>query len=153
MSIWDRLTNWIGKRKKPGPRTFHFDASESLQVTLSTLASDEGRSENELIPDILAAGLSQYASNERVWKQWLSLTPREQEATALLNLGFSNGEMATRMGITEAGVKFHLRNVYIKFQVKNRTQLREKLTGWDFRAWLKPHERFHFLNNMGKNDT
>ena len=74
MSIWDRLLYLIGLRPTPGPRTYHFDASESLQVTLSTLSSDEGRPEHDLIPDILAAGLTQYTANERLWNTWESLS-------------------------------------------------------------------------------
>ena len=85
---------------------------------LQTLAKHEGRPEDELFPDILAAGLTQYSTNDRIWKKWEALTPREQEVTALVCLGYTNGQMAARMGITEAGVKFHLRNVYAKFEVK-----------------------------------
>ena len=66
MSIWDRFMYLIGLRPTPGPRTYHFDASESLQVTLSTLSSDEGRPEHDLIPDILVAGLTQYTAIERL---------------------------------------------------------------------------------------
>jgi DNA-binding CsgD family transcriptional regulator len=134
MSIWHRLLYWIGLRSDPGPRTYEVTAP--LQVSLKTLAEHEGRPEDELFPDILAAGLSQYSTNEKIWKKWESLTPREQEVTALVCLGYTNGQMAARMGITEAGVKFHLRNVYAKFRVKNRVKLRQILAGWDFSAFL-----------------
>ena len=77
MSIWDRRLYLIGLRPTPGPRTYHFDASESLHVTLSTLSSDEGRPEHDLIPDILAAGLTQYTANERLWNTWESLSTRK----------------------------------------------------------------------------
>ena len=74
MSIWQRLLYWIGLRPDPGPRTY--EISESLQVTLSTIAKHEGRPEHELIPDLLAAGLTQYVSKDKLWNKWHSLTAR-----------------------------------------------------------------------------
>jgi hypothetical protein len=38
MSIWDRLLHLMGLRPTPGPRTYYFNASESLQVTPFTLS-------------------------------------------------------------------------------------------------------------------
>jgi DNA-binding CsgD family transcriptional regulator len=143
MSIWHRLLYWIGLRSDPGPRKYEVTAP--LQVSLKTLAQHEGRPEDELFPDILAAGLTQYSTNDKIWKKWEALTPREQEVTALVCLGYTNGQMAARMGITEAGVKFHLRNVYAKFEVKKRSQLRQIFAGWDFSAWHHFPHGSHFL--------
>ena len=143
MSILQRLLYWIGLRSDPGPRKYEVTAP--LQVSLKTLAQHEGRPEDELFPDILAAGLTQYSTNDKIWKKWESLTPREQEVTALVCLGYSNGQMAARMGITEAGVKFHLRNVYAKFEAKKRSQLRQIFAGWDFSAWHTFPNGSHFL--------
>jgi DNA-binding CsgD family transcriptional regulator len=122
-------------RPTPGPRTY--EIAEPLQVSLTTIAKHEGRPEHDLLPDILAAGLTEYVTNDRLWQKWESLTPREQEATALVCLGFTNGQMAFRMGNTEAGVKFHLRNVYSKLEVKNRNKLRQIFAGWDFSEFLR----------------
>jgi DNA-binding CsgD family transcriptional regulator len=143
MSIWRTLLSWIGLRSNSGSRKY--EISESLRVSITTLANHEGRPEHELLPDILAAGLTQYSTKDRIWKKWESLTPREQEVTALVCLGFTNDEIAVHMGVTEGGVKFHLGNVYSKFNVKNRAKLRQKLAGWDFSAWAKPPRRFHLL--------
>jgi len=143
MSILHKLLYWIGLRSTPGPRTY--EINESLNVSLATLAQHEGRPEHDLILDIVAAGLTQYSTRDRIWKQWESLTPREQEATALACLGYTNGQMAVRMGITQAGVKFHLRNVYAKLQVKNRVGLRKKFAGWDFTGWLRLYQNFHVV--------
>ena len=130
MSIWHRLLYWIGLRSDPGPRKY--EVAAPLHVSLRTLAKSEGRPEHELFPDIVAAGLTQYSTNDRTYKQWKSLTPREQEVTALVCLGFTNRQIAARLGVTEAAVKFHLGNVYSKCRVKNRTKLRQKFDGWDF---------------------
>ncbi len=135
MSIWDRFLHWIGLRPTPGPRTYHFDASDSLQVTLKTIADDEGRPEHDLIPDLLAAGLTQYTSTERLWKTWESLTPREKDATALACLGYTNREIGARLHISPETVKDRLGSAYRKFNVRTRSELRMLLSVWDFSEW------------------
>ena len=133
MSIWQRLLYWIGLRPNPGPR--YFEISESLQVTLSTLAEREGRPEDEFAQELLAAGLTEYYSLDELWKKWESLTPREKEVTALVCLGCTNRQAAARMSVTSATVKFHLHNVLEKFSLESRSQLQKMLEGWDFSAW------------------
>lgn len=50
------------------------------------------------------------------------LTGRELEILKLVAGGSTNGEVARRLWVTEQTVKFHLRNVYRKLDVANRTQ-------------------------------
>jgi DNA-binding NarL/FixJ family response regulator len=52
----------------------------------------------------------------------LPLTGREVEILKLVAAGFTNGDIARRLWVTEQTVKFHLRNVYRKLNVANRTQ-------------------------------
>jgi len=135
MSIWDRFLYLIGLRQTPGPRTYHFDASESLQVTLSTLASDEGRPEDELIPDILVAGLNQYTARERLWNTWETLSAREKDVAAFVCLGYTNRQIAARLNISPYTVKDRLSSVFRKFDVHKRDDLRLLLSIWDFSEW------------------
>ena len=135
MSIWDRFLYLIGKRSTPDPRTYHLKLSDSLQVTLSTLAQDEGRPEHELIPELLNAGLHQYTANERLWKKWESLSPREKEVAALVCLGYTNRQAAARLHISPETVKDRLESALRKFQVTKRTDLRTLLAAWDFDEW------------------
>lgn len=51
-----------------------------------------------------------------------ALTLRERELLAVLAQGRSNGELARHFGISLNTVKFHLRNLYDKLDVKTRTQ-------------------------------
>ena len=134
MSIWQRLMNLIGKRPTPGPRTY--ELSESLQVTLSTLAQHEGRTEEELIPDILAAGLIQYRSVEELWPKWESLSPREQDVTALTCLGYTNREMAERLHLSPETIKKYLHSALIKFDLRRKSDLRHILAAWNFSRWI-----------------
>jgi DNA-binding NarL/FixJ family response regulator len=52
----------------------------------------------------------------------LPLTTREVEILQLVAAGFTNGDVARRLWVTEQTVKFHLRNVYRKLDVANRTE-------------------------------
>ncbi|MCQ3935732.1 MAG: hypothetical protein DPW18_01670 [Chloroflexi bacterium] len=135
MSIWDRLLYLIGLRPTPGPRTYRFDASDSLQVTLSTIAQDEGRPEHELIPELLNAGLTQYTSHERLWKRWETLSSREKDVVALVCLEYTNSQIAARLNISPDTVKARLANVFRKFGIHKRSDLRLLLAHWDFSAW------------------
>jgi DNA-binding NarL/FixJ family response regulator len=54
--------------------------------------------------------------------QDLPLTGREVEILKLVAAGCTNGDIARRLWVTEQTVKFHLRNVYRKLNVTNRTQ-------------------------------
>lgn len=135
MSIWDRFLHWIGLRPTSGPRKYHFDASDSLQVTLKTLSTYEGRPEHELIPDILAAGLNQYSNHEQIWQTWETLSPREQDVTAFICLGYTNAEISLRLHISLNTVKDRIGSAFRKFGVKNRKELRRLLATWDFSEW------------------
>jgi len=51
-----------------------------------------------------------------------SISPREQEVLRLINAGYSNREMASRLSISESTVKTHVGNIYIKLNVNSRIQ-------------------------------
>jgi len=133
MSIWRRLLSVIGLRPLSAPRKYQ--VSESMQVTLTTLAQHEGPPENELIQDLVAAGLTHYYESEDLWRKWRSLTPREQDVAAQACLGFTNREIAARLNIAPDTVKSRLQNVLRKFNTHKRTDLRLMLADWDFSAW------------------
>ncbi len=133
MSIWKHFLYWIGLRSTPDTR--YYEVSENLHVTLSTLASHEGRPEHELAQDLIAAGLTQYYTKDELWKKWESLTRRERDVAAFVCLGFTNKEIAARLHISPDTVKTHLKNLLTKFQLHTRAELRLVLSEWDFSAW------------------
>jgi DNA-binding NarL/FixJ family response regulator len=57
-----------------------------------------------------------------VLAQDLPLTGRELEILQLVASGSTNSEVAGKLWVTEQTVKFHLRNIYRKLDVANRTQ-------------------------------
>jgi DNA-binding CsgD family transcriptional regulator len=52
-----------------------------------------------------------------------ALTPQERRTVELLLRGFGNREIASSLTVSENTVEFHLRNVYDKLDVRNRSQL------------------------------
>lgn len=48
------------------------------------------------------------------------LTPRERELLAVLADGWTNLQIATRTGLSENTVKYHLKNLYDKLDARNR---------------------------------
>ncbi|MGE0814728.1 MAG: response regulator transcription factor [Vicinamibacterales bacterium] len=61
-----------------------------------------------------------------------ALTPREQDVLALLAEGAGNREIASRLGVTEHTVKFHLGAIFGKLGAATRTEaLRRAIrAGW-----------------------
>ena len=50
------------------------------------------------------------------------LSPRERDILELLAGGLPNKEIASRMGVTDGTVRWHLRHVYHKLHVRSRTE-------------------------------
>jgi DNA-binding CsgD family transcriptional regulator len=133
MSIRKNLMNWFGSKKNHSLRTYRL--SEPLQLKLTSLATREQRTEEELAEEIFASGLNQFQQSSGLWEIWRSLTPREQPVVALTCLGYSNKEIGLRMFISSQTVKYHLHNILLKYDLKSRTQLQQILKEWDFSAW------------------
>lgn len=56
-----------------------------------------------------------------------SLTKREAEILGLLFRQLANKEIAAALNISESTVKFHISNIFEKFQVRDRSSLQERL--------------------------
>jgi len=129
-----RLLEQLGVRSK-GLRTFAL--TEDLAEALRALAQREQRPPDELIDELLANGLSRRDTDERAWQCWLALSPREQEVAALARLGYTNRQIAARLGIAQQTVKTHVRNILRKFDLHSKAELRALLHNWDFSAWVE----------------
>jgi DNA-binding CsgD family transcriptional regulator len=134
MSIWRKLLYLLGLRQDPaGPRYYTFE--KTLQAKLANLAIQEGRTEEELAADLLMAGLRNHSAAGRLLEDWRLLSPREQDVTALVCLGYTNRQIAAHLGISAETVKTHLGNVLTKFGLHSRGELRLRFSEWDFGAW------------------
>ncbi|SFC00175.1 regulatory protein, luxR family [Parapedobacter composti] len=58
--------------------------------------------------------------------QKLDLTAREYEVLQLLAKGYSNADIADRLFLSVSTVKTHVSNLFIKMDVKSRTQAADK---------------------------
>jgi two-component system, NarL family, nitrate/nitrite response regulator NarL len=51
------------------------------------------------------------------------LSPSERKVKELVLLGLSNKKIASRLGVTEKTIKFHLTNIFAKIKVQSRAEL------------------------------
>jgi len=59
---------------------------------------------------------AQYNISQDLWNCWQSLSPREQEVTALVCLGYTNGEIASKLKVSPTTIKSHVRNILPNFK-------------------------------------
>jgi DNA-binding CsgD family transcriptional regulator len=136
MSLFNRLLIRLGLRKYPAPRTYQM--SEQFHSIIVELAQKEQLPEDEIHDGLLAVAIAQRNASQELWNRWQSLSPREQHVAALTCLGYTNGEIATRLGVSIPTVKTHIRNILSKFQLHAKNELRMALQDWDFREWDQP---------------
>jgi DNA-binding NarL/FixJ family response regulator len=67
-----------------------------------------------------------------LYDRWLSLSPREQHVTYLTCMGYKNDQIAFQMGLTVGTVKSYLQHVFLKIDVRSKTELRLKFFNFDF---------------------
>jgi two-component system nitrate/nitrite response regulator NarL len=70
--------------------------------------------------------------NDRSARHPSGLSPRELEITRLIGLGLRNRTIAERLSITEATVKIHLHNIFVKLNVRSRLDLALKVQAGQF---------------------
>jgi DNA-binding CsgD family transcriptional regulator len=133
IKLWESLFSRLGYRGAKGRRYFELD--ESLHTALVALAEREQRPAQEVQADLLATALAQRQTHGELYKRWQSLSPREQEVTALACRGYTNRQMAARLGVAEETVKTHVRNALVKFNLHGKGELRMALGAWDFSEW------------------
>src|SRR5512139_3689813 len=135
MPFWQSLLRFLGLTRsdrlslKVDPQTIQ---------SLNALARRERRSEKELAVELLLAALVQRGAADEYFRLWESLSPREQQVTALVCLGYTNAQIASRLVLSQETVKTHVRNVLYKFNLRSKPALRRALAEWDFSAWQDP---------------
>ncbi len=131
-SLWHRLLHDLGLQR---PSTLSFDLNEEIVRSLQDLAEHEQRSKEAIAIDLLSLGISQCRKAEKSLTLWKSLSQREQQTVALSCIGYTNVEIAKRMGISPETVKAHMLRAVHKFGVRGKAELREILVDWDFSDW------------------
>jgi len=136
MSILQRIRRWwIGSQQN---NAYTCNLDEPLHLGLTNTAAQEKYSPNEGTLNPLAVGLTHHRNSNDLYQRWLSLSAREQDVAALTCLGYTNRQIAFRLGISVETVKSYLRNVFYKFDTRSKPDLRVSLANWDFSAWHAP---------------
>jgi DNA-binding NarL/FixJ family response regulator len=138
MSLLNRLLIHLGVRQESVP--YQSQQVESFRSLITELAQQEQRSEEEIHADLLASALAQRNTSQDLWTRWNSLSPREQDVAALICLGYTNGQIAARLGVSQTTINTHNRHILTKFKLHGKAELRMALQEWNFREWdHSPH--------------
>jgi DNA-binding NarL/FixJ family response regulator len=70
-----------------------------------------------------------FSEQEQKSEELSSLTRRESEVLELLSSGMCNKDIGNRLGVTVEAVRWHLRSIYSKLHVHNRTEAAMKFRG------------------------
>jgi DNA-binding NarL/FixJ family response regulator len=63
-------------------------------------------------------------------KSYLALTSRETEVAHLVGKGLSNPEIAAELFVSRKAVEYHLGNIYAKYGIHSRRELRRLVSQW-----------------------
>lgn len=75
-----------------------------------------------MTPEIAQKVIGHFRAQAEMESGMENLTPRETEVLQYVMQGLVNKDIAKRMGVTIAAVKFHLQHIYDKLQVHSRTE-------------------------------
>lgn len=114
-------------------RRYHVDLD--MAAYLQDLAAEKDNDPQQVAKEIFAEGIISHFQNEHIHQIWERLTPREQEVTALVCLGYTNNEISTKLMISPNTVKSHISHVMSKFGGAKRAKIQRLLGDWDFREW------------------
>ncbi len=80
-----------------------------------------------------------FPEDATVRKQWFSLTIRERQVVALVCMGHRNYEIASILGVENSTIQTHLQNVFRKFGLRSRGEIRQALISWPAEEWWNYH--------------
>jgi len=80
-----------------------------------------------------------FPEDAAVRKQWFSLTIRERQVVALVCMGHRNYEIASILGVENSTIQTHLQNVFRKFDLRSRGEIRTALISWPAEQWWHYH--------------
>jgi DNA-binding NarL/FixJ family response regulator len=127
------LLERLGLRSARGRRSFALEAD--LHDAVLERAGIERREAGDLVSELVSTGLKRIENEDWLSLNWERLSRREQQITALTCLGYTNKQIASRLGIMEDTVKTHVKNVLVKFNLHRKTELEKAFRDWNFSKW------------------
>lgn len=114
--------DWATDALKLGVRAILPRRASSDEIIAAVVAAAAGLV--VLHPDLIEDLLPQNGSPARVLptSPIQALTPREVEVLGMLALGLGNKTIASRLGISEHTVKFHVSSIFTKLNASSRTE-------------------------------
>ena len=94
--------------------------SSSDQVLNAIREAQEGGA--PMTGEIARQVIAYFQSQAVVEDEMEKLTARERDVLEFLAKGYSNKEIATRLSVTVAAIRWHLTHIYQKLHVRSRTQ-------------------------------
>ena len=134
------LQRLIKKKNGKGDRTF---ASDTLEVELSTLEIQSQQilvmGEDQTNGKTASQEFEIFPEDLAVRKQWFSLTIRERQVAALVCMGYRNYEIASILSVGYPTIQTHLQNIFRKFDLRSRQEIRAALISWLAEEWWNFH--------------
>ena len=129
----------IPRKKKPSRtdtqqtnRYFHVLATPLHLINRKETADQENSLDTRPRNSLTGGRRSTDMDSLDIYNRWLHLSTREQQVTYLACQGYKNHQIAFQMGISARTVKSYLEHVYLKMDVRSKTDLRLKFHNFDF---------------------
>lgn len=98
----------------------HGPFGQSIAIGFATQHPDAIAPDSRCILQLIALQLH-HAFDVNNPKNPIHLTPREREVLMHISDGYGNDQIGTRLSISDNSVEWHLKNIFRKLQVSNRT--------------------------------
>ncbi|MCS6906491.1 MAG: LuxR C-terminal-related transcriptional regulator [Anaerolineales bacterium] len=128
-------------QKRLRPREGDLDPPEIViddpEIThmLEKMAEQEGTSVQQIATHLLRHALAAHYAAQEHLHRWERLSRREQQVVALLCLGYTYREIASRLIVSYETVKTHARNAFRKLELRSVHEMRRALSDCDLSGW------------------
>ena len=141
------LPPWLQRlfKKKRGEdrRAFASDVTGLELATQDTQSAEsidiEEVGENQTSKKNASQEFEIFPEDPTIRKQWFSLTIRERQVVALVCMGHRNYEIASILGVGYPTIQTHLQNIFRKFDLRSRQEIRAALISWPAEEWWNYH--------------
>ena len=143
MPLLPRWLQQLFKKKKGMDRRAFASEIDALE-----LISEPDTQSDELLEELEGNRTNEKTTSQEfeifpedaaVRKQWFSLTIRERQVVALVCMGHRNYEIASILGVENSTIQTHLQNIFRKFDLRSRAEIRKALISWPAEEWWHYH--------------